>query len=131
MTRADYELIPTRHGVRLVQHGTLLSEVRATPGPTHSVADVIAATVQAVGPGNDIAMLGFAGGGVLAPLRGMGGTQAVSAVDLDDSGWKVFWRLCSRWAGKLSFQHAEACAWLRTGRRRYDVIIEEAEIQTN
>jgi hypothetical protein len=115
----------------MVQHGTLLSEVRATPGPTHSVADVIAATAEAVRPGGRMAMLGFAGGGVLAPLRGLGGTQAVSAVDLDDSGWKVFWRLCADWAGALSFEHAEACAWLRAEEGGYDLVVEDLSVPTD
>ena len=126
-----YKIVPTRYGVRMVQHGTVLSEIRTTPGPTYSVADVIACVVRAVSTGPQVAMLGFAGGGVLAPLRAMGGGQAGAAVDLDDSGWKLFQRLCASWAGAVSFDKAEACAWLRGSNQRYDVIIEDLSVPTN
>lgn len=126
-----YRLIQTRSGVRMVQHGTVLSEIRTSPGPTHSVADVIAAAVQATACGPRVAMLGFAGGGMLAPLRAMGGDHTLAAVDLDDSGWWLFRRLCSGWAGEVSFDRAEACTWLRGGRCRYDAIIEDLSVARN
>lgn len=126
-----YQTIATRSGVRLVQHGTVLSEVLTHPGPTHSVADVIAACVQAVAPGPRVAMLGFAGGGVLAPLRAMGGRQTVAAVDLENSGWRLFRRLCSAWAGQVDFKRVEACAWLRGNPSRHDVIIDDLSVPMN
>jgi len=73
-------------------------------------------------------MLGFAGGGVLAPLRGMDGQQSVDAVDLDDSGWKVFQDFCSAWAGDVRFECTEACAWLRGTASRYETIIEDLSV---
>jgi len=126
-----HRTIPTRSGVRMVQHGTVLSEVLVRPGPTHSVVDGIAATVQALVPGPRVAMLGFAGGGVLAPLRAMGGQQTVAAVDLEDSGWHLFRRLCSGWAGHVNFEKAEACAWLQGNARRHDVIIDDLSVPMN
>ncbi|MCU0771237.1 MAG: hypothetical protein MUE94_05635 [Verrucomicrobia bacterium] len=124
----DYRVISTRGGIRLVQHGTVLSEVRSHPGPTHSVADVIAAVLQALRAGPRVAMLGFAAGGTLAPLRAMGGAQVVDAVDLDDSGWRLFRRWGGRWAGEVRFQRAEACDWLRCNPRRYEAVIEDLSI---
>lgn len=111
-----------------MQHGVVLSEVLAHPGPTHSVADVIAAVVQATSPGSQLAMLGFAGGGMLAPLRSMGAEHDVRAVDLDDSGWRLFQRLCSSWAGDVVFERAEACAWFRRSSSCYDIIVEDLSV---
>jgi hypothetical protein len=117
-----------RSGVRLVQHGTVLSEIRTRPGPTHSVVDVIAATIHATGVGSRVALLGFAGGGLLAPLRAMGGNHRVDAVDLDASGHRLFRKLCRVWAGDVHFERAEVCGWLRRNPRRYDVIVEDLSI---
>jgi hypothetical protein len=114
--------------VRLVQHGVVLSEVRFRPGPTHSVADVIAAVLQALGAGPRLAVLGFAGGGMLGPLRALGGEQAVEAVDLDDSGWRLFQRFCGSWAGPVHFERAEAAGWLRSKRQSYDAVVEDLSI---
>lgn len=123
-----YQLISTQSGLRMIQHGTVLSEVKQNPGPSHSVVDVIAAVIQATASGPRVAMLGFAGGGVLAPLRALGEVHEVAAVDLDESGWGVFQRLCATWAGKVSFECADACALLRDNTRRYDVIVEDLSV---
>lgn len=112
----------------LVQHGVVLSEVRFHPGPTHSVADVIAAVLQALEIGPRFAMLGFAGGGTIGPLRAMAGGQVVDAVDMDTSGCRLFRRYCASWAGEVHFKRAEACAWLRLNRHRYDAVIEDLSI---
>ena len=49
----------------------MLCELPRLPGPTHSVWDVLACAVKLFAPGSRMAMLGFAGGGLL---------------DLDDRG---------------------------------------------
>ena len=46
---------------------------------THPILD--AAAVAAVAPRGDMALLGFAGGGIVAPLRAIGDDRAVHAVD--------------------------------------------------
>jgi len=112
----------------MVQHGTVLSDVLSQPGPTHSVVDAIAAVVQATGCGPSLAMLGFAGGGIVAPLRALGGAQRVAAVDLDESGWRLFRRLSSSWAQSVTFHKADACDWLRALRHDFDVIIEDLSV---
>jgi hypothetical protein len=124
----SYEIVPTRHGLRLTQHGTVLSELRSTPGPTHSVADVIAAAVVVLRRGSTIGLLGFAAGGVLAPLRAMGFPGDVDAVDLDRSGWNLFEQHCRDWAGDVSFTCAEAGAWLTRRDRIYGVLIEDLSV---
>ncbi|MEC9081308.1 MAG: hypothetical protein VYE44_05980, partial [Verrucomicrobiota bacterium] len=66
------EVKPTGRGARLVQNGSVLSEVLAQPGPTNSVFDALAALVRLFSPGARVGLLGFAGGGIIAPLRAMG-----------------------------------------------------------
>ena len=72
----------TRRGARIIDDDVVLSEILARPGPTHSLFDVLAAAVAAFAPGPRFAMLGFAGGGMIAPLRAMGCDIPVRAVDL-------------------------------------------------
>ena len=83
------ELQRTPGGARLLQNGSVLSEVLSQPGPTDSVFDVLAAALN-LSKGTHAGILGFAGGGVIAPLRAMGGRHTISGVDLDESGYKLF-----------------------------------------
>ncbi|NIP94518.1 MAG: hypothetical protein GWO24_14175, partial [Akkermansiaceae bacterium] len=64
-------------GACLEQHGCVLSEILEEPGSTHSVFDVLAAAVAVFSPGRRVAVLGFAGGGMMAPLRKLGGDHEV------------------------------------------------------
>lgn len=125
---AGVHTLPTGRGVRLVQYGTVLSEVLRKPGPTHSVADVIAAAIRSLAQGPQVALLGFAGGGLIAPLRAMGGDCEIETVDLDDSGYRIFRQLCRLWCGPVRFERAEAAEWLRRQRADYDVIVEDLSI---
>ena len=83
MGGAEPEVQQTRRGARLVQNGSVLSEVLAKPGATDSVFDVLAAAIQIFSPGDRVGILGFAGGGLIAPLRAMSGDHNLSGVDLD------------------------------------------------
>lgn len=123
-----FETIPTERGIRLVQHDVVLSEVLNSPGPTHSVADVIAAAMMIRGSEGRMALLGFAGGGLIAPLRAMGGQHRVDAVDLDVSGYTIFKRHCHAWAGPVTFHKGEACQWMRKSRHCFDVIVEDLSV---
>jgi len=123
-----YQTVVMRGRVRLLQHGTVLSEIRSTAGPTHSVADAIAGLAHSLKPGGRLAMLGFAGGGIVAPLFAMGHPRLLWAVDLDDSGWRLFRSICPGWARAVRFHRGEACAWLRARRARYDAIIEDLSV---
>lgn len=118
----------TRRGVRLEQHGCVLSEILSRPGPTHSIFDVLAASVCVAAPGPRVAMLGFAGGGMIAPLRRMGAAHAVEGVDLSGEGFQVFRRLARGWGGEVSFARGDAVAWLREQPAPFDVIIEDLSV---
>lgn len=118
----------TARGARIYEAGDLLSHVRSTPGPTHSPFDLLAAAAAVLSPGPRLALLGFAGGGMLAPLRAMGFAGAVSAVDLSTAAHPLFERFARPWAGEVRFDRAEAGAWLRRTRRRFDCIVEDLSV---
>lgn len=126
----NYEIVETRHSVRLLQNGAALSELLRKPGPTDSVFDVLAAAAQAAAPDRDIALLGFAGGGMVAPLRAMGGDQAIDAVDLDARGHELFREIAGDYAGEVRFHHEDVVKWLRRGAGSFDVIIEDLSVPT-
>ncbi len=115
-------------GARLVDQGCVLSEIRTDPGPTHCLFDVLAASIAALSPGPRVLMLGFAGGGVLAPLRALDWSHPVEAVEWDVTGQDVFRELCSRWCGEVEIHDAEAGAWLRRSRRRFDLVFDDLSI---
>ncbi len=118
-------------GVWMEQHGCVLSKVLAQPGPTHSVFDVLAAAVAVCAPGLRVAMLGFAGGGMMGPLRKMGGGHAVGAVDLDDAGFQIYSGIVDEWGGELEFTKADAVKWLRGQRHKFDAIVEDLSVPTD
>ena len=73
-------------------------------------------------------MLGFAGGGMMAPLRAMGGEHQVSACDLSGEGHKLYQSLASDWGGDLAFDQQEAARWLRRQRRKFDALVEDLSV---
>ena len=124
---AEPELQRTPGGARLVQNGSVLSVVLSQPGPTDSVFDVLAAAMN-FSDGHRAGLLGFAGGGVIAPLRAMGGRHAVSGVDLDDSGYNLFCDVSDDWQGAVKFTKEDATQWLRSRRTPFDVLLEDLSI---
>jgi spermidine synthase len=124
----DYRVRHTSTGLRLVQQGVVLSEVRYRPGPTHSVFDILAALAHALKPSQRIGLLGFAGGSVLAPLRYLSTSTPVQTVDLDPSGYALFKKHCSDWAGDLTWHRAEAVHWLRQQAQQFPVLIDDLSI---
>ena len=118
----------TRRGVRLIEGDAVISEILSAPGPTHSVFDVLAAAVVVLDGGPRLALLGFAGGGVVAPLRAMGFNGALDVVDLDDRGERIFRNVSGAWRGPVSFELGEASEWLRSKRGKFDSIIEDLSI---
>ncbi len=114
----------TGRGVRLVQDDVVLSEILAKPGATHSPFDVLAACVK-VGGGARFLMLGFAGGGMVAPLRAMGYEHPIEAVDLSTKGEELFRELSDDWAGDVNLAHDEAARWLQRTDALWDVIVED------
>ncbi len=122
------KVVKTARGARIVDHDVVLSEILAEPGPTHSLFDVLAACVAALAPGPRCAVLGFAGGGMIAPLRAMGFSSPLLAVDLSRDGEQVFRRLSRGWAGTVRLAEADAVAWLRRQRQPFDLIVEDLSV---
>ena len=63
MGGAEPEVERTRRGVRLLQNGSVLSEVLSKPGATDSVFDVLAAAVRLFSPGDCVGILVLPGVG--------------------------------------------------------------------
>ncbi|MDA1195859.1 MAG: hypothetical protein O2894_11825 [Planctomycetota bacterium] len=119
------KIVRTRRGARIEQDGLIVSEMLAKPGATNSLFDVLAACVAALARGERMAMLGFAGGGVLAPLRAMGYAHPVRACDLSLDAVPLFRELSEPWCGDVRVDKVEASAWLRRQRAPFDVILED------
>jgi hypothetical protein len=118
-------IVRTRTGARVEEGGLILSEILDRPGATDTLFDVLAAAVAATARGGNMGMLGFAGGGVVAPLRAMGYGHPVEACDLDLSGERIFRELSAGWCGEVTVAKADAVAWLRARRQPFDVILED------
>jgi hypothetical protein len=118
-------VVRTRRGARLTEAGTVLSEILREPGPSHTLFDVLAAAIAALAPGPRVALLGFAGGGLVAPLRAMGFEHPLDAVDLSLDGARVFRELSAGWAGTVRIRKGEASAWIRGRSGAYDLILED------
>lgn len=121
-------ITPTKHGLRLSQHGVVISELRTSPGPTHSVFDVLAATIAALAPPGRIGVLGFAGGGMMAPLRGLDVASVIDSVDLDRAGYDLFRVHCPEWTGGVNWQQADAVMWLRQQPREFDLLMDDLSV---
>lgn len=123
-------IVRTRQGARIEQAGLVLSEVLRRPGPTHTLFDVLAAAVAALARGPRAAVLGFAAGGVIAPLRAMGYGHPIEAVDLSLDGESLFRELSAPWCGAVHVHRGEASAWLQRRKQAYDVILEDLSMPT-
>lgn len=117
--------VQTDRGFRLVQNGVVLSEVLSQPGATHSVFDVLAIGAALISEGEQCGVLGFAAGGLLAPLRKYGSELSVNGVDLEEEGYRQFSEACGSWVGKVEFDHGDAVQWLEDSGLVFDVIIED------
>lgn len=126
---ATFREIAVPGGLQLVQHDTVLSELRFRPGPTHSVFDLLAALAVVLPDVRRLALLGFAGGGVIAPIRALGSTARVDTVDLDPAGHACFQRHCRDWAGDVRWQQADAVDWLESAREPFDLIIDDLSVE--
>lgn len=105
----------------------MLSEVLLRPGPTHSVFDVLAAACLAGRPPQDIALLGFGGGSVVAALRALGCTAHVHAVDLDPTGFELLKPAHTTWLPPFSWHQADAVAWLQAS-GAFDIILDDLSV---
>jgi spermidine synthase len=125
-------VVRTRHGLRIVQGRDVLSHLLARPGPTGGLFDVLAAAVVAFAPETRraprVALLGFAAGGIVAPLRALGFVHPLHAVDLSLDAAPLFRELAADWGGEVRLVRAEASAWLRRSRRPWDVVVEDLTV---
>jgi hypothetical protein len=123
-------VVQHRDGARLVDGECVISEMRSRPGPTHCLFDALAATVPALTAGPRVLMLGFAGGGVMAPLRATGWSHPVEAVDLDLDGERIFRNMAEGWSGELVVHRGDALRWLEDRpERRFDLIMEDLSVR--
>jgi hypothetical protein len=122
------DLQRTRGGIRLSQHGVVISEMRLRPGPTHSVFDILASLVALLSSPGRVGVLGFAGGGMMAPLRQAGFSGPVDAVDLDSTSYGLFARHCGDWAGEVNWHQGDAVEWLRAQERTFSILIEDLSV---
>lgn len=118
----------TRHGLRLSQHGVVISELRTSPGPTHSVFDVLAALIAVLQPVGRVGMLGFAGGGMMAPLAALGWDTPFDAVDLDREAYGLFRAHCPHWVDRAKWCHGDAAAWLCRQRPNFSLLLEDLSV---
>lgn len=125
-TKTSYRTTP--RGIDLERGGAVLSEILKQPGPTHSVFDVLAVTLAVLAPGPRNALLGFAGGSLIGPLRAMGCDDTIRAVDLEMSGYEIYKHVCGEWGGKVQVTQVDAVAWLKRQRRPFDLIMDDLSI---
>ena len=122
------ERLPRR--ARVLDGSDVVSEVIDHPGATDTLFDVLAACIAALSPGPRVAMLGFAAGGVVAPLRATGFDAPLRAVDLSLDNVALFRELSQAWCGDVRVDCADAVSWLRASRRRFDCILEDLAISS-
>lgn len=125
----EIRIVRTRSGARMMQHGCVLSVTLKKPGPTHSVFDVLATLVHLLAPGPNVVLLGFAAGGVIPPLRALGGVHAVTGIDLDRVGHDLFREYDHGWHGAVTFRQENAVSWLRRTGFRWDMIIDDLSVE--
>lgn len=121
-------IVRTRYGARWMEGRTVLSTLRSRPGPLHDMYDVLAGCAALLAGGPRIVLLGFAGGGMLAPLRAAGCRLPVVAVDRSRGGEPTFRRLASGWCGDVRLDLGEAVHWLRRSRTGIDFIVEDLTV---
>jgi hypothetical protein len=121
------QVIQTKHGLRLSQHGVVISELRTSPGPTHSVFDVLAALLG-LRPTGHVGVLGFAGGGMLAPLQALKWKTPLATVDLDRASYDLFCRHCPEWMRLVRWQQADAAVWLRRQKSKFDLLLDDLSV---
>jgi spermidine synthase len=122
------DITRTRHGLRLSQHGVVISELRTAPGPTHSVFDVLAALITVLRPAGRVGVLGFAGGGMMAPLAALGWETPFDTMDLDRDAYELFRQHCPHWAGRVNWHHADAAVWLRRQRPNFSLLLDDLSV---
>jgi hypothetical protein len=77
-------------------------------------------------------VLGFAAGGMLAPLRALEITSPIDTCDLDQKSFKLFRKYAHFWAHQVRWDHAEAVRWLKDKPdRHFAVLMDDLSIAQN
>lgn len=118
----------TKRGLRLSQHGVVISELCTAAGPTHSVFDVLAALIAVLKPAGRIGVLGFAGGSIMAPLHALGVETPIDSVDLDRAGYDLFRQHCPDWVKRVNWQQADAAAWLNQQPAKFGLLVDDLSV---
>jgi spermidine synthase len=121
-------VLRTADGFRLVEHGVVLSEVRRQIGATHSVFDVLAALASLFCSSDRLGLLGFAGGGMVAPMRCLGVESRIETCDLDGRGYELFKKHCPTLADGVEWSARDAQSWLRTKANVFDLLIDDLSV---
>ncbi len=119
------KVIRTRRGVRVVDGDIILSELPNKPRASGTLLDVLAAASVCLHSVEDMALLGFAAGGLIAPLRALGHEGKVEAVDLSTDWQDLYHEVAKDWGGEVVIDQDEASLWLSERNKPYDVIIED------
>ncbi len=126
----NLRIVRLRRRARILDGDDVVSEVLDHPGPTDTLFDVLAACIAALAPGPRVAMLGFAAGGVVAPLRAMGFDAPLRAVDLSLENVRLFRDMSQAWCGDVHVERDDAVSWLRRRRGTFDLILEDLAISS-
>ena len=126
----NLRIVRMRRRARILDGDDVVSEVLDHPGPTDTLFDVLAACIAALAPGPRVAMLGFAAGGVVAPLRAMGFASPLRAVDLSLENVRLFRDMSQAWCGDVHVERDDAVSWLRRRRGAFDLILEDLAISS-
>ena len=122
-------VVRSARGAEVVEQDAVISVVLREPGAAGCLFDVLAACLAALAGGPRLLILGFAAGGVIAPLRAMGWSHPLRAVDLDLRGETLFRELCGEWCGEVRVEQDDAARWLRRRwRARFDGILEDLSV---
>lgn len=105
--------------------GAIVTQLRHGPGPLDNPLDVVAVAIQRLAPAGRLAVLGLAAGSVLAPLRALGVSSEVCAVDIDPTGWRALRRSGAGWIGAVRFRRGDAQRWLEARRGRFAAIFDD------
>ena len=112
--------------IEILDGDFLLSRTPRRAEATHTLLDVMAAIVHGLAPpAEPLALLGFGGGGLVAPLRGLGWRGPIAGVDLDPEAEPVFREASVEWAGEVAVALEDAVAWLEAEPGPFSAIVDD------
>ena len=92
------------------------------------MVDVLAALIAVLAPAGRIGVLGFAGGGMMAPLHALRVETVINSVDLDKVGYGLFRKHCPEWIDRVNWQQGDAVAWLRQQPAGFGLLMDDLSV---